>query len=172
MHRADRPPAVLVGTLRAARSGGGSCTTLAGKFPPMEILFEILFQVVLWILQLVGEILLQVFGEALAELGLRSLREPFRRPEPVVPWLAGVGYFLFGLMAGGLSLWVFPAMFIQAPWLRATNLVIAPVVAGMVMALIGRYRRNKGQEVIRLDTFLYGFIFAFAMSLVRYVWGH
>ena len=28
MHRADRQPAVLVGTLRAARSGGGSCTTL------------------------------------------------------------------------------------------------------------------------------------------------
>ena len=31
MHRADRPPAVLVGTLRAARSGGGSCTTLCGR---------------------------------------------------------------------------------------------------------------------------------------------
>ena len=29
MLRADRPPAALVGTLRAARSGGGSSTTLA-----------------------------------------------------------------------------------------------------------------------------------------------
>ena len=31
VHRADRPPAVLVGPLRAARSGGGSCTTLCGS---------------------------------------------------------------------------------------------------------------------------------------------
>jgi len=138
----------------------------------VEILVELLFQFVLGILQLLGEILLQVCGEALAEVGLRSLRGPFRRPRPVVPWLAGLGYLLFGLLAGGLSLWVFPESFIQAPWLRVVNLLVTPVAAGAAMALIGRYRTSKGQALIRLDSFLYGFVFAFGMALVRYVWGH
>ena len=137
----------------------------------MEILFEILFQIIVWILQFIGELLLQIFGEALAELGLRSLREPFRRPQPLHPALAGLGYFLFGLMAGGLSLWVVPALFIQVPWLRVANLLVMPLIAGLVMSAIGRFRRRQGQELIRLDTFAYGAVFAFGMSLVRFIWG-
>lgn len=137
----------------------------------MEILVEILFQIVVWILQVIGELLLQIFGEALAELGLRSLGEPFRRAPPIHPALAGLGYFLLGLMAGGLSLWIVPVLFIQAQWLRVTNLLLTPLIAGLAMSAIGRYRKRKAQELIRLDTFAYGAVFAFGMSLVRYIWG-
>lgn len=75
-------------------------------------------------------------------------------------------------MAGGLSLWVFPALFIQEPWLRVINLLVAPCVAGFVMSALGNYRRRKGQELLRLDTFVYGAVFAFGMALVRFMGGH
>jgi hypothetical protein len=61
----------------------------------LEIVFEV-----------VGEFLLQVVGEALVELGFHALGEPFRRSPN--PWLAALGYALFGAILGGLSLLAFP----------------------------------------------------------------
>ena len=34
----------------------------------------------------------QAFGELIAEVIGRSVMEPFRRPEPLHPWLAVIGY--------------------------------------------------------------------------------
>src|SRR5436190_280245 len=69
----------------------------------MEFLFELLFEIF-------AELLLQVVAEVLFEIGLRSLAAPFKkRPNP---YLASIGYVLFGAVAGGLSLWVFPTLFI------------------------------------------------------------
>lgn len=121
---------------------------------------EILFEVLLWLLQFAAELLLQIVAEALAELGLHTLREPFRRPQPQ-PWLAAIAHFLFGALAGALSLLFFPAAFIAAP-----------LAAGCVMAGFGAWRRRRGEELLRIDRFAYGFLFAFAMSLVRFVFAH
>ena len=71
-----------------------------------------------WLFQLVGEFLLQIASEAIAELIGHSMREPFRRSQPIRPWLAGIGYAIFGAVAGGLSLWLLPDLFIEARWLR------------------------------------------------------
>ena len=128
----------------------------------MEILFEIIFQ-------FVGELLLQIFFEALAEIGLRSVSEPFRkRPNP---WVAAVGYVFFGGLLGGLSLLFFPALFIESRDAQIANLVFAPVAAGAVMAAIGSWRLRRNQELIRLDRFVYGYLFALAMAIVRFSFG-
>ena len=134
----------------------------------MEIVFEILFV----LLQFVGELVLQVILEALAELGLHSVRETFRRPKPSHPALAAVGYAILGAAAGAISLWLFPQLFIDTPRLRILNLLVTPVAAGAVMASIGAWRRKRDKELIRLDRFAYGFLFALAMALVRFVWAH
>jgi len=116
-------------------------------------------------------VLLQLCGEFLAELLGRSVREPFRRPQPINPLLAALGYALFGAVAGALSLWLFPALFVASSALRLVNLVVTPLLAGAAMALLGAWRRRHEQATIRLDTFLYGYVFALAMALVRFVWG-
>ncbi|HAV63017.1 MAG TPA: hypothetical protein DCY13_11705 [Verrucomicrobiales bacterium] len=122
-------------------------------------MFELLFQ-------FVGEILLQVIFEAMAELGLRSAAAPFnRRPNP---WLAALGYALFGALSGGLSVLVFPALFIDSPEGRFANLLLTPVLAGAAMALLGAWRRRRGQALIRLDRFAYGYLFALSMALTRW----
>lgn len=137
----------------------------------MEIIVEIIVQVAGWVVQLLAELLLQFFGELIAELIGRSMKEPFRRPKPVHPLLAAIGYGIFGVIAGAVSLWMLPALFISEEWLRIVNLIITPIAAGLIMARLGAWREMRDQETIRLDTFAYGFIFALAMALVRFVWG-
>lgn len=133
----------------------------------MEIIVELLFM----LLQFLGEIVLQIVFEALAEVGFRSLREPFRRPRPLHPFLAAVGYAILGALAGALSLWIFPANFIEPPALRLANLICAPVAAGLAMGALGAWRRRRHEDLIRLDRFSYGYLFALAMAAIRYFWG-
>jgi hypothetical protein len=127
----------------------------------MEILAEI-------ILQFVGEIVLQALFELPVEFGLRSLAAPFRRPQN--PVLATIGFTLWGITAGAISVWIFPGSFIHNPLFRQINLVVTPVVVGFLMTLVGRIRLRKGQDLTRLDRFGFAFVFAFAMALVRFIW--
>lgn len=129
----------------------------------MEVVFEVLFE-------FIGEFVLQILFELLAAFGLRALGAPFQRD--VSPWLAAPGYALFGAIGGGLSLLVVPALFIASPLLRLVNLVVAPMVAGGAMALLGAWRARHGRRTIRLDRFLYGVLFALAMALVRFAVAH
>jgi hypothetical protein len=130
----------------------------------MEILAEIVFA----ILQFLGELFVQIFFEALAEIGLHSVKETFRRrPNPV---FAALGYVILGAIAGGLSLLAFPQAFIASSLGRIINLILTPLVSGVVMVGIGALRRRRDQELVRLDKFGYGFVFALSMAVVRYVW--
>lgn len=107
------------------------------------------------LIQFIGELLLQIIAELIGEVAARSVKEPFRRPEPLHPVLAAIGYAIFGACAGGLSLLVVPHLLIDEQWGRVTNLVLTPLAAGLFMAVIGSWRSRKGQDVIRLDKFGY-----------------
>ena len=117
------------------------------------------------IFELFGELVLQVVVEALIEIGFHSLAEPFRRPPS--PWLAAVGYALFGAILGGVSLWVFPNNLVPGAW-RVANLVATPVAVGGLMALMGAWRARRGEPVLRIDRFAYGYLFALSIALVRF----
>ena len=39
------------------------------------------------------------------------------------------------------------------------------------MAGIGAWRRRRDQELIRLDRFAYGYLFALAMAAIRFAFG-
>jgi hypothetical protein len=133
---------------------------------------EIIGELLLALLELIAEFVLQVVFEALAELGLRSIREPCRQPKPLNPFIAAVGYAIFGTVADVLSLWLLPTLFIRVRWLRVVNLLLTPIAAGGVMAALGAWRCQRDEDLIRIDRFSYGLLFAFAMALVRFIWGH
>ena len=84
------------------------------------------------------------------------------------PTHAAVGYTLFGAIAGGLSLLVFPAHLVKGKTLRMVNLVATPVAVGFVMSAVGLWRAKRGQTVLRIDRFFYGFLFALSLALVRF----
>ena len=54
----------------------------------------------------------------LREIGLRSLAGPFRKPPN--PWLAALGYFIFGALAGAISL---PVDANEATWRQTTSMI-------------------------------------------------
>ena len=118
------------------------------------------------------ELLLQFLGEVLIqgvmELGFRSLADVFGRRRN--PLLSIIGCFLWGLIAGGISLLILPTAFINSSNLRVLNLLLTPVAVGVIMALLGRLRAKKSAPLVQLDHFGYAFTFAFAMALVRFVW--
>ena len=118
------------------------------------------------LIEFLGEFVLQVLGEALFEMGLHSLAEPFRR-EPN-PWLAAVGYTVFGAALGGISLLVFPDYLMANKSLRIANAVLSPIAAGLSMAAVGKWRARRGQAVLRIDKFAYGYLFALSLGLVRF----
>jgi hypothetical protein len=100
---------------------------------------------------------------------LHSIKQVFGRREGRNPFFAVIGYTLLGLISGGLSLLFFPHSFIRSQSFHGISLVIMPVLGGAVMSGIGFLRRRRGEELIRLDSFAYGAIFAFAMALTRFL---
>jgi hypothetical protein len=126
----------------------------------MEFIIEL-------ILEFFGELILQLFGEFLMEIGLRSLAEVFENRTVQNPLLAVLGYAIMGTILGGLSLLAFPRHFIQNQQLRLLATILTPVVSGLCMSALGAWRRKKGQRLIRLDSFAYGFVFALAMAIIR-----
>lgn len=121
------------------------------------------------VLEFLGEFLLQVIGEALLELGFHALAEPFRKTPN--PWMAALGYVCFGALLGGLSLLPFPTNLVAPQW-RVLNLLLTPVAVGATMALMGAWRARRGQTVQRIDRFAYGYLFALALALVRFLYAN
>jgi hypothetical protein len=123
-----------------------------------------------FLLQMLCEILLQGGIESLFELALHAMAEPFSKPRN--PWVAGIGYVIFGAIAGGLSLWFLPFHLVSGETLRGVNLVLTPVAAGLLMSAMGAWRARRGDTVLRIDRFAYGYLFALALAVVRFVWAN
>lgn len=119
-----------------------------------------------FLLQLLGEFLAQFAGEALAEAGLHSLTDS--RQYKVNPWLAAAGYALFGAIAGALTLWLLPEYLVRGEVLRMVNLLVTPLAVGGAMCLVGAWRERRGDTLLRIDRFAYGYLFALSLALVRY----
>jgi hypothetical protein len=47
-------------------------------------------------------------------------------------------------------------------------MLVSPVIAGLVMSLIGSVLRKRDKNVVRIESFTYGFVFAFGMAAVRF----
>jgi hypothetical protein len=119
-----------------------------------------------FILQFLGEFILQGCFELLARAGYRTLSDPFRAERKA--WLSALGHIAWGLIAGAISLLVFPSSFIQSQTLKLVNLFGTPVALGLSMMAIAHFRRNEKADA-PLDHFGYAFLFAISMALVRYV---
>ncbi len=119
-----------------------------------------------FLIEILGEFVLQFLGEVLLEVGLQALVAPFRKESSA--WLAALGYAVFGAVLGGLSLLVFPHYLVAAKSLRVANVALSPIAAGLGMAALGAWREKRGQVVLRIDRFSYGYVFALAFGLIRF----
>ena len=119
----------------------------------MEFIFEVLL-----------EVILQLFFEILVQLGLHKAVIA-RRSNPLI---AAWGYFFLGTILGLLSLVFFSDSLISNKTVRVVNLGATPVAVGIIMAMTGRSKRKRGMEVIRIEQFFFGYLFALGFAIVRY----
>ena len=120
------------------------------------------------LIELLLEFLIQVIAEALLELGLHAMVEPFHKPPS--PWLAAIGYANFGLIFGGASLWLFPHNAVSGETWRWINLLLTPIAVGLCMSWMGAWRAKRAQTLFRIDRFSYGYLFALGFALTRFFW--
>lgn len=120
-----------------------------------------------FLIELFGEILIQFIAEVLAEAGLHALND-WRNSKPN-PWLAGAAYALLGAIAGGITVWLLPDHLVRNEVLRRLNLLVTPLAAGGMMVLVGAWRARRGDPVLRIDRFAYGYVFALSLALVRFM---
>lgn len=53
------------------------------------------------------------------------------------------------------------------PW-RAADLIATPVAVGVLMAALGAWRARRGDAVLRIDRFAYGYLIALAVAAVHF----
>jgi hypothetical protein len=102
------------------------------------------------------------------ELGWFTVRSPFGRREAAPVALALVGLLLIGGAAGGISLWGWPNRLTAPGPLPGASLVISPLVNGLAMDALGRWRAKRGWPPEHVSTFWGGAAFAFGVAIVRF----
>jgi hypothetical protein len=128
----------------------------------IEFLLELL-------LELIGEFLFELAVTALMDLALRAIAKVFETLRLANPVLASITYVLLGASAGGVSLLVLPHPLVHPSRLHGINLLVSPLVTGLAMSLIGSIVGRQGKKVTQIESFGYGFAFAFGIALVRYL---
>jgi hypothetical protein len=130
-------------------------------------------ELLLELLGLIVETLLEAFLEyvvaALASLLLRALGAVFKGSEPQNPALVYLGYCLFGVIFGGISLALFPHPLVHPSKIHGISLLVSPALVGLLMAATGAILRRHQKTVTQLESFSCGFSFAFGLALMRFL---
>lgn len=130
---------------------------------------ELFIQVLFAIAQIIFELILELAGEALADVTSRAVGEVYEPRAFADPMWAVGGYAVLGAIAGGISLLAFPHPFFRASRIHGISMLISPIITGGVMAMVGWTLRRHGKEPTRIESFGYGFAFALGMSVVRFL---
>jgi hypothetical protein len=112
--------------------------------------------------QIIVELFLQLFLEVIADAIWRRLPEPARLGVKAV---LSVGV---AILLGWLSSLAFPKPFIAVELFRIAYLILVPVLLGFMMSLIGVYFSKRSKARSTLESFGFGWLFAFSFALTRY----
>src|ERR1700761_266771 len=93
------------------------------------------------LLQFVFEMLLEVLGS------LPWDAFSYRWDDKDQGFGLGVLAFTAGCLLGGASLLMFPHTLLHHGWSRIGNLVVAPLLSGLVARSMAKWRERKGREV-------------------------
>jgi hypothetical protein len=115
------------------------------------------------------EAALEFAAEFVGGLIWRGVASVFDTSEFKNPLLACIGYAFLGAVAGGLSLWFLPHPLFHPSRIPGLSVVISPVLAGLGMWMVGATVRKRNKKSMQIESFGYGFTFAFGMALVRFL---
>jgi hypothetical protein len=134
---------------------------------------DLLGELLGFILEIFLEVLIQVVFEAGVAAASRAPRRfrivPLLRVilSPTTPALKTLKFTFLGL-----CLLILPHPLAHSSKFHGISLLLSPVITGLVMGLIGRIVRRRGKIPVQIESFAYGFTFAFAFSLIRFLMVH
>ena len=129
----------------------------------LEALFELLFE-------FFGELLLQLLFELLGEAFKTGWYKLTQRDKPSTVRQEVMWSLLTGCVAGGVTVFLFPMLTLRLPWLQMLNLVLAPIVAGLLVERVRAWRESR--RAFSISVFAYAALFGFAFALTRWTFGH
>ena len=119
--------------------------------------------------ELIVEFFLQFLAGVIVDVGTRFLGEVFETERARNLVASAVYYSFLGALAGALSAAILPHPLVRPSKLHGISLLISPLLTGLAMSSIGSVLRRQDKEVARIESFGYGFAFAFGMALVRLI---
>lgn len=120
------------------------------------------------ILEAVAEAFLAIAGELLVSLLARAFKSLFKMILGLGPVATASCVALLGILTGACSVIIFPHPLMHGTKMHGASLILSPTLAGLVMLQFGRLLRNRGARTIQIESFVYGFAFAFAMAVIRF----
>jgi hypothetical protein len=113
--------------------------------------------------QFVVELLLQLFVELFADAVWRKF------PEPARYLVKGALFITLSALFAWISTVFVPEPLIATKALQLTYLAVAPVLIGLAMAWIGRCFAKAQKARTALESFSFGWLFAFSFALTRFL---
>jgi cytochrome bd-type quinol oxidase subunit 2 len=128
----------------------------------LEVLLELFFE-------FFGELLLQLIFELFGgvfKTGWYKLTKPNHCASVTqeILWAA-----ITGMVAGLVTVWLFPVLAIRVPWLQVLNLLLAPVVAGLLVERVRAWRESRRE--FSTPIFAYAALFGLMFALTRWLLG-
>jgi hypothetical protein len=125
------------------------------------------------LLAAIAEVLFEAVFEtacgALASLLTRATSKLFKAITDVNPAATALSLGMLGALVGFLSVVTYPHALVHPSQFHGVSVIASPVLTGLAMFELGRLLRSHGRSVMPIDSFGYGFVFAFAMALVRFL---
>jgi len=118
------------------------------------------------------ELVVQLFFEVVLDFATRWLRSELAKHPYGNTIFSGLGYLFLGVFAGVFSVLILPHPILHPSRFHGISLLLSPLATGLAMSFIGRLIRGQGGKTVRIESFTYGFTFAFGMALVRLYFTH
>jgi hypothetical protein len=131
----------------------------------MEVILEIIFG-------FIGELILEIIGEALIEVGFHGTAERLSNRSRN-RLLIGGAYAGFGAVLGFLSLYLFPKIIFANSVLPILYFIFSPIIAGLSLTTVS-WIINRGMRPVswfELDKFTFGIVFALGYAVSRLLFG-
>ncbi len=129
---------------------------------------ELLAGVIAAIAEVLFEVIFEIAGVGLASLLMRATSKLFNTISELNPIATTFVLGALGLLVGSLSVVAYPHPLVPPSRFHGVSVIVSPLITGFAMSQLGRLLRNHGRKVMPIETFGYGFVFAFSMALVRF----
>jgi hypothetical protein len=131
---------------------------------------EIIAEILVALVQFLGETILQFLASTSAELGWHSVREAIHSSQPPRRIQGLIGFGIMGGAFGGLSLLAFPKHYALNLALRLATMLLGPLVSASGLILLARALPRYFEAVPTRWRWGNAFIFALAFALVRFAY--